>query len=129
MKMIDMKRPAPKKEKGGGAGKVPMPPAVGGREERPYCMRFTFEAEELKAMGMKPSDFAGMKPMMMTMEVEPITIRDIQNKGADEYDKQRNQSVEFQIMKVGKPETMLKKKMGSDMMNDFKGENEKGPGE
>lgn len=123
MALVDLKRENPKEPKEKGDEPVKTSSYY---EERPYCLRFTLEAQELDKLGLKPGDFSGMEPMLATVEVEPITIRDIEMKGGDDYDKNRNSSVEFQIRKI--EFGAMKKKQGSKF-GSFNSENKKGPGE
>ncbi|MCE5336815.1 MAG: hypothetical protein LLG06_19735 [Desulfobacteraceae bacterium] len=125
MKMIDLKRPKPKpvKEAKNTVPSIGMPAG----EERPYCMRFTMEKPELEAMGMKPTDFTAGKAIQCMVEIDPITVRNIESKAADKYDENRNQSVEFQVLKIGDMKPMAGKKQSA--MKGFHDENAKGPGE
>lgn len=96
MALIDLKRPKPKKKD----TKGPIAEPVGGYDERPYCMRFTMEAPELDALGIKPSAFVDMEPITATVVLDPISIRDIESKTEDSWSKNRNKAVEFQVMKI-----------------------------
>jgi hypothetical protein len=99
MKLVDLKRPKPPKDKN---SKADQPCTVDpSYEERPYCLRFTLENHELEKLGVTPQSFGGMEPIMATIEIEPISIRHIESKNPDNYDKEHNKSVEFQIMKIG----------------------------
>jgi len=97
MALVDMKRPKPAKKSTKGPEAAPI---SGNYEERPYSMRFTLEAPELEALGLKPSDFAGMEPITATVVLDPINIRDIESKAADEWSRNSNKAVEFQVMKI-----------------------------
>lgn len=120
-KMVDLKRPKPKvKEDSKKAGEATS------HEERPYCLRVTLEAPELEALGLKPSDFSDMKPFTATVVLDPINIRDIECKTEDTWDKNRNKSVEFQIMKISIGELTSKKESKFAKFND---QNKKGAGE
>lgn len=122
--MIDLKRAKPKK----GDTRANIAPAAvdGGSEERPYNLRFTLEGPELEKLGLTPDSFAGMEPIQATVLLDPINIRDIKSKGGDLYDKNRNQSVEFQVMKIAFGEMAKAKPKKFDAFND---QQKKGPGE
>jgi len=127
--LIDLKRPKPKNEKKG--GNKTMDATVGpSYEERPYCLRFTLESPELEALGITPHAFKDMEPITATILVDPISIRDIESKSEDQcqWDKNRNQSVEFQIMKIDLG-TMTPKKEKDQKFAGFNSQQKKGPGE
>jgi len=122
MALIDMKRPKPKKKDTKGTIAEP----VSSYDERPYCMRFTMEAPELELLGLKPSDFSGMEPITATVVLDPISIRDIEVKNADDWSRNNNKSVEFQVMKIDLGEMKAKAPSKFDNVNDQK---KAGPGE
>ena len=122
MPLIDLKRPKPKKKD----TKNTMAEPVGGYDERPYSLRFTLEAPELEALGLKPSDFAGMEPITATVVLDPISIRDIESKTADPWSQNSNKAVEFQVMKIDLGTMSTKKPSKFDNVN---GQKKAGPGE
>ncbi len=98
MKMIDLKRPKPKKEKN--TKDMPMPCDESYHDERPYCLRFTLEKPELDKLGLTPQSFSGMKPVTATVLIDPITIRDVERKNSKGEVDNDSKSVEFQIMEI-----------------------------
>ena len=96
--MTDLKRPKPKAEKSSVKAMEAAPSMS--YDERPYCHRFTLEGPDLEKLGKAPKDFAGMEPIEATVLLDPITVRDVTNKSTDKYEEKRNQSVEFQILKI-----------------------------
>ena len=122
--MTDLKRPKPKAEKSSGKA-IETAPSMS-YDERPYCHRFTLEGPDLEKLGKAPKDFAGMEPIEATVLLDPITIRDITNKSTDKYEEKRNQSVEFQILKISLGAMSAKKAKKFDAYSD---QQKKGPGE
>jgi hypothetical protein len=122
MALIDLKRPKPKKKDTKGDMAFPS----SSYEERPHSMRFSLEAPELDLLGLKPSDFSNMELITATVVLDPISIRDIESKTADEWDLNRNKSVEFQIMKIDLGTLTAKRPNKFGSFNDQK---KKGPGE
>lgn len=122
MALIDMKRPKPKKKDAKNSVAIDAPEY----DERPYNMRFSLEAPELNLLGLKPSDFAGMEPITATVVLDPISIRDIENKNADEWSRNNNKAVEFQVMKIDLGTLTAKKPSKFDNVN---GQKKAGPGE
>lgn len=120
MALIDMKRPKPEKKDKKGLEAVPS----GSYDERPYNMRFTLEAPELKLLGLKAADFAGMEPITATVVLDPISIRDITSKTDNDYDRNSNQSVEFQVQKIDLGTLTAKTPSKFDAVND---QRKKGP--
>ena len=122
MKMIDLKRAKPKKEKD--TEKDSPQTLVGpSYDERPYCLRFTLEKPELEKLGLTPQSFSGMVPVTATIEIEPITIRDIETK--DNHGDTSCCSVEFQIKKISIEGTEDKE---SSKFKDYDDAQEEGPG-
>ncbi len=117
MKMIDLKRVKQKNEK---KDDTVAPSDLSQYDERPYCLRFTLEKPELEKLGLTPQSFGGMKPVTAMMEIEPITIRDIEQKKGD-WDG-GNQSVEFQITAIN-----IEGVKGSKF-KDYNDAQEEGPG-
>lgn len=122
MALIDMKRPKPKKKDAKNSVAIAAPEY----DERPYNMRFSLEAPELNLLGLKPSDFANMELITATVVLDPISIRDVESKTADEWDRNRNKSVEFQVMKIDLGTLTAKRPNKFGSFNDQK---KKGPGE
>lgn len=122
MPLIDLKRPKPKKKDTNNTEAKP----VSNYDERPYSMRFTLEAPELEALGLKPSDFAGMEPITATVVLDPISIRDIESKTEDPWSQNSNKAVEFQVMKIDLGTLVKKKPSKFDNVN---GQKKAGPGE
>lgn len=121
--LTDLKRPKPKNEKKDSDKEPSIGPSY---EERPYCLRFTLEAPELEALGITPQAFKDMEPITASVVVDPISIRDIESKSEDKWDKNRNQSVEFQIMKIDFGALAPKK---DQKFSGFSKQQKKGPGE
>ncbi len=124
-KMIDLRRPKPPEKKGKTAGGVEAATEPY-YEERPYCLRFTLESPELEALGLTPQTFKEMEPFTATVVLDPINIRDIEAKTENDYDKNRNKSVEVQVMKISIGSLTRKKESKVKAFND---QNKKGPGE
>lgn len=103
--MVDLRRLKPPKEKKKDTS-TSVEPVY---EERPYCLRFTLEAAELDKLGLEPMSFSDMKEITATFVIDPISIRNIENKSEDKYDINRNKSVEFQIMQIGFDNNAIKK--------------------
>lgn len=122
MALIDLKRPKQKKKDTKGDMAFPS----SSYEERPHSMRFTLEAPELEALGLKPSDFAGMEPITATVVLDPISIRDIESKTEDPWSQNSNKAVEFQVMKIDLGTLVKKKPSKFDNVN---GQKKAGPGE
>lgn len=96
MALVDLKRPKPAKKET--TEKVAA--VASSWDERPYCMRFTFQKPELDKLGLKPEDFVGMEPITATVVLDPINIRSIESKSEDDYDKNNNKAVEVQVIKI-----------------------------
>lgn len=125
--MIDLKRAKPKKgDKGDTRASIAPVTYDEASEERPYNLRFTLEGPELEKLGLTPDSFAGMEPIQATVLLDPINIRDIKSKGGDHYEKNRNQSVEFQVLKIALGAMSKAKPKKFDAFND---QQKKGPGE
>lgn len=123
MKLIDLKRSKPPKSKGDGTKAATIGPSY---DERPYNLRFTLEGPELEKLSLTPSSFANMEPVQAVVLLDPINIREIHTKSTDPYDKNRNQSVEFQILSISMGDMTAKKGKKFDTYND---QQKKGPGE
>lgn len=112
MAMIDLKRAKPKKSEKEDAKDVPATAGSPAYDERPYCHRFTLEKPDLEKMGLSPNSFAGMEPIEATVVLDTITIRDVTSKSGNKYDESRDQSVEFQIVKISLGKLTAKKSNG-----------------
>jgi len=91
MKMVDMARPKPKK-----SNKEEAPVMAESYDKYPYCLRITFQNEELKSLNLKTRDFKLGENIVLTCNAEVISIRE-----SEEVNQKKDQSVEIQIKGIG----------------------------
>ena len=122
MKLIDMTREKPKKNKTDTVAKSPEPYY----EKYPYCLRLTLQKEELDKLGLKPTDFKVGSTIDLSAQAEVFTVREVQHvKENSGYD-QDSKSVELQITKLSLGKMNENKSSKHDQFSEAKG---KGPGE